>query len=562
MRTRILAAVIAGGLAIATLASLPPATMRLSDARIARPVRGAFHVHTSRSDGSGSIEQVAAAAARSGLDFVILTDHGDATRRPSIPRYLSGVLCIDAVEISSSGGHLVALDLPGPAPYPLGGETRDVIEDVHRQGGMVIAAHPDSRKDALRWRDWTARIDGLEWLNADSEWRDEHPLALARALLTYPWRRAETLAAMLNNPSPVLERWDSLARDRRVVAIAGADAHANLGLGASHPYGDQTWLAVPAYEQSFRTFSIAVPKVTLTRNPDVDAAAVIGAVREGRVYSSLDALAGPARFDMTATSDAGVATPGDEIAPGGPIRFDVRSTAPAGSETILYRDGQELTRAPGRDLTFTAPGGAGAYRAEVRLPGNDGVPWIVGNPVYVGRPSPPHQDLPPAPRETRARHTGLPVGPLGSGWGVEKSSDALGELDVVRTLTGTRLRLRYALAGSTAGGSYVALGMPAGEDLAQFDRVIFAGQADRPMRIWFQLWMPVPTGNNYWRRSIYLDENVRDIAVPLAELIPVGSSPERTPLGDIQSLMFVVDEVHTPLGQSGTFWIGNVRYAR
>ena len=43
-------------------------------------VRGAYHVHSTVSDGTGSIDEIAAAAARAGLQFVILTDHGDGTR--------------------------------------------------------------------------------------------------------------------------------------------------------------------------------------------------------------------------------------------------------------------------------------------------------------------------------------------------------------------------------------------------------------------------------------------------------------------------------------------------
>ena len=72
-------------------------------------VRGAYHVHTVRSDGTGTPEEVARAAGRAALDFVILTDHGDATRTPDPPRYVDGVLVIDAVEISTTLGHYVAL---------------------------------------------------------------------------------------------------------------------------------------------------------------------------------------------------------------------------------------------------------------------------------------------------------------------------------------------------------------------------------------------------------------------------------------------------------------------
>ncbi len=120
------------------------------------PFPASFHVHTNRSDGLSGPDEIAAAAARAGLKFVVFTDHGDGTRRPDPPAYRSGVLCLDGVEISTNGGHYVALDMP-PAPYPLAGEARDVVEDVRRLGGFGIAAHPDSAKPQLRWQRGTRR---------------------------------------------------------------------------------------------------------------------------------------------------------------------------------------------------------------------------------------------------------------------------------------------------------------------------------------------------------------------------------------------------------------------
>ncbi len=150
---------------------LPPSPDRVDangwEQIAARTIAGAYHIHTTRSDGHGDKRDVAAAAARAGRKFVILTDHGDGTRPPDPPEYIDGVLCLDAVEISTAQGHLVALDMPR-APYPLGGDADAVVEDVHRLGGFAVAAHPDSPKPALRWTDDAAPIDGIEWLNADS----------------------------------------------------------------------------------------------------------------------------------------------------------------------------------------------------------------------------------------------------------------------------------------------------------------------------------------------------------------------------------------------------------
>ncbi|MEZ5285457.1 MAG: hypothetical protein R2712_11770 [Vicinamibacterales bacterium] len=168
-------------------------------------VRGGYHVHSAVSDGTGPPDAIADAAARAGLQFVILTDHGDNTRPPAAPRYRSGVLLVDAVEINTTGGHLVAIGA-APSNYPLAGSPRAVLEDVHRLGGIGIAAHPDSPRASLRWTDWEAPIDGLEWLNADSEWRDELIESLGRLMLTYVFRPAESLATMLDPPAGTLQR--------------------------------------------------------------------------------------------------------------------------------------------------------------------------------------------------------------------------------------------------------------------------------------------------------------------------------------------------------------------
>ncbi len=173
-------------------------------------------------------QEIARAAAQAGLRFVIFTDHGDGTRPPNPPEYIDNVLCLDGVEISTNGGHYVALDMR-TSPFPLGGEASAVVEDVRRLGGFGIAAHPASLKDGLTWTDWSLTFDGLEWLNADSEWRDEARRQLAGAAIYYPFRPAGVLASLLDRPAALLARWDSLASVRPVVGLAAHDAH-----GGSH----------------------------------------------------------------------------------------------------------------------------------------------------------------------------------------------------------------------------------------------------------------------------------------------------------------------------------------
>jgi len=128
--------------ALAAYALTPPAHQTLvAEEGSGAPagVRGVIHVHSTRSDGTGSVDEIAAAAAQAGLRFVVVTDHGDGTRSPALPRYLSGVLCIDGFEVSTEDGHVLALGI-GRTPYRLAGDGRGVVEDIARLGGTSIVA--------------------------------------------------------------------------------------------------------------------------------------------------------------------------------------------------------------------------------------------------------------------------------------------------------------------------------------------------------------------------------------------------------------------------------------
>src|SRR5262245_62911338 len=162
-RAGLLVAIVLVAISALPLVTLPPpreTVVPFDDHTLA----GSVHIHTTRSDGRNSPDEIAAMAARLGKKFLIFTDHGDGTRLPDPPTYRSGVLCLDGVEISTGGGHYLALDMT-PSAYPLAGEPRDVVEDVRRLGGFGVAAHPHSPKPELRWHDWTAPFDAVEWVN-------------------------------------------------------------------------------------------------------------------------------------------------------------------------------------------------------------------------------------------------------------------------------------------------------------------------------------------------------------------------------------------------------------
>jgi hypothetical protein len=354
---------------------LPPRRLALPREWDDGTVRGILHVHSRLSDGRGTMEDIAHAAARAGLAFVVVTDHGDATRPPAPPTYVAGVLVIDAVEISTNGGHYVAIGMPA-APYPLGGDARDVVEDVRRLGGFGIAAHPDSPKSELRWSDWEqAPVDAIELINPDTSWRVHafagdagSRLLLFRALLTYPARPSESIAQLLTDSAPLTRRWQGMATTRPVVGLAGADAHAKLALRNTEPGDNRLSVPMPSYEASFNALSVHVtPMRPLAGNAAEDAASLIDGLRSGHAFVAVDGWATPAAFSFTATSGSAVASQGDVAMPGPPMTLHVRSNAPVGFTTTIWRGLEPVVRdrtEPTFDLDVD--GTPAVYTAEIR----------------------------------------------------------------------------------------------------------------------------------------------------------------------------------------------------
>jgi predicted metal-dependent phosphoesterase TrpH len=560
MHRRILfAALVLLAFASVIAALLPPASLRLAEAnRDLRVVRGSLHVHTRRSDGTGTVEEVAAAARRAGLQFVIMTDHGDGTRSPDPPAYRDGVLCVDAVEISTTGGHYVALGL-GRTPYRLAGDPRDVIEDVSRLGGFGIAAHPLSPKPELAWKQWDAPFDGIEWLNADSEWRDEGALTLLRAFATYGLRGPETIAALFARPAPVLARWDALTAQRPVVAVAGHDAHARIGLhGNWEPAEGDISLHVPSYQSAFSSFSVhAHLDAVWTGRADRDAALLLAAIRSGHVFTAIDALASPASFTFVGRDGRSQAEQGDTLAGEGAVRFEVRAPRLPGMSLVLLRNGQVATVSREAALEFSPPpsNARSVYRAEARLDRTGDMPWILSNPIYVGSVAPST----PPPLAVTATQSLVDWFDRAAWHPEHDPRSTVGARPLKRPSSSRGVEIDIRLGDKAPSGQYGALVVNVTRgSLTGWDRLIVTAGAARPMRVSLQVREPMK--GHRWIRSLYLDERARTMAVWFRELSPVepGSAPHPS-IESIDSLLFVVDTVNTQPGQTARFWIGDVR---
>jgi hypothetical protein len=252
---------------------------------------GVIHVHHEPShDSDAPFADVLRAAGEAKLDFVVLTDHADGADPSALPaaeqagvHIVPGgrrVLVIVGAEFASRDGHLLGLGIDRriPAEDRAG---RDVIADIHAQGGFAIVPHPFSHGG---WRDWGANFDGLEVQNNASDFARLYGPLLPLHVVRFAFDRDAELTRLWDRPAQELAKWDELlAAGRRVVGFAGADAHQNVSV---------LGLQLDRYAQMFRGVRTVCPDAPL------EAAAVLAELRRGACtihYAIYDARAAEAR---------------------------------------------------------------------------------------------------------------------------------------------------------------------------------------------------------------------------------------------------------------------------
>ena len=115
----------------------------MSDA--ARPGKADLHIHTAVGDGMASPREILDyVEAETDLDVIAITDHDDlrgaVQTREAWAQGNYRFQVVPGMEVTAIEGHVIALFVEEPLPSLR--PVEEVLEAVHRQGGLAIAAHP------------------------------------------------------------------------------------------------------------------------------------------------------------------------------------------------------------------------------------------------------------------------------------------------------------------------------------------------------------------------------------------------------------------------------------
>lgn len=101
-----------------------------------------YHIHTTRSDGTASVDQVLEVANKKGLSAISITDHNDIRGAIEALRKARGsrLEVIIGEEISTTEGHIIGLFLI--KKIERGFTPEQTIRQIHLQGGLAVVPHP------------------------------------------------------------------------------------------------------------------------------------------------------------------------------------------------------------------------------------------------------------------------------------------------------------------------------------------------------------------------------------------------------------------------------------
>jgi hypothetical protein len=536
---------------LAVLAALAPAASHRPwgrpGPRDARHVRGALHVHGPYSeDAGGDVDSIAREARAAGLDFVVITDHG---RDDAEAGYRDGVLVLVGMEKSTDAGHALVLGA-SPLPWRLDGEPATVVADAQQQGGFVFAAHPGSSRADSRWTAGCDGLAGLEVMNFAEPGAWPRGGGMLPVLMRYPLDPQGALLRALRARREALLLWDSCLAERSLAGWLGSDAHGGIRVGPA-------FLPLPSHRAIFGLGSnhllLAEP-----RHGDAaqDTALVWEALRAGRGYAALDALADASSFRFLAAAGGVRVGPGETLVlASGSARLEAAVDGPPDTTLVLIRDGREAAR--GTRLVQDV--GAGVYRIEAYLdpryvPGGRPVPWILSNAIRVTRPSEPpaaRASATPPPAATLDVQD-FADGALAAHWQIDRARDAY----AYARIEGAALRWDFRLGDGAR--TYASLADYRPRDLSHAAGLAFRVRSSERFRFDVQVRARAGEEHRIWRRSVLAGREWSQAYVPFDALRtydPRGGLPDVT---RVVGVYLYVEPAHLPPGAAATLWIDDL----
>lgn len=262
--------------------------------------RGVAHVHSFLGGHSaGTFQEIVAAANSNQLNFVLMSEHPArdfSTAEMTLKGEHSGVLFINGNEVKTASGDRLLL-FPGDKQTSSDSQssTQEVL--ARRKVGLAFVAYPEE------FNSWEATgYKGIEVYNVYTNARTLNPLRMFfDSLWSYRSYPDLLFATFYERPSESLKKWDEgiVRTGERLIAIAGNDAHANVGVSFSDSSGNPLLgVKFDPYERSFRLVRLHLLVASLLR--PLKEEDLLSAISAGNCFIGFDLFGDTTGFRFTA----------------------------------------------------------------------------------------------------------------------------------------------------------------------------------------------------------------------------------------------------------------------
>lgn len=344
---------------------------------------GAIHMHSTYSDGTGTVEEIVGFAKEVGLDYLILTDHNTLRAKDEGKEgwYDKTALIVGAeINDKKNQNHYLALGINESFSTRM--PAKEYVKKVKEAGGIGFIAHPHEERSSMKehppypWTEWkTDNFTGIEIWNHMSEWMEGLTEQNKYNSFVHPLK---TIAAP---PKKTLKVWDDLNQIRRVVGIGGIDAHAHkinlLGFFEVEVFPYKVLF------KSIRTHILTEKPFKMSKKKNLfenDKNSLLNSLELGKCFVSNYYHADAKGFRFFAQDSSKIYQMGETLKLRSNIRLRVILPNISGNIRLI-RNGRKVDEIENIDAEFMIQI-PGAYRVEIYL---DGKAWIYSNHIRIER---------------------------------------------------------------------------------------------------------------------------------------------------------------------------------
>ena len=343
---------------------------------------GAIHIHTTFSDGSGEVPDIAVAASEAGLDFILISDHNTLrAKKEGYEKWFDKTLILVGYEINDKENKNHYLVFDTDETYSTRMPAKEYVDRVEKEGGIGFIAHPHEKRSSMKehppypWTEWDIpNFTGIEIWNHMSEWMEGLTEQNKYNYFVHP------IKSIVSPSKETLRVWDELNLNRPVVGIGGIDAHAHklnlLGFFEVEVFPYKVMF------KSIRTHILTDKKIEAGTTPQKlknAKTAIYGALANGKCFVTNSYHGDAKGFRFYAKIGNKTFQMGDSLKFEKDIKLHVK--LPDGKGTIkLIRNGEMINSIENKNAVFEVEE-KGAYRVEVYVDNNV---WIFSNHIRIG----------------------------------------------------------------------------------------------------------------------------------------------------------------------------------